>query len=461
MATLSALSRDVYQVIQGNLDQFKTRFRPTIELFGILNDVEALADSEDQDGEANPFEQFLPRLQTALAGGALVNCNWLRADGATPMSRLLGIMRAAPTGEKLFWMIDGLLQYHADPNSVEPPDVPGSTGCPLLCCIVQNEGAYDDDVLEMVGYCLEYGADVNLPDDRGMTALMISLSLSMFNVAELLLESGAHVVVGERCVSEFIFHGDIVPLVLNLRFVTKLLRYVDPAGQQIDVNGACDEDGNTLLMYSCRYPEANELTRFLIEEMGADVTALSKRGNSALHSALTNYWNILDASVDTVGLLLNNGAIAIINERDDRGYTCMSYAIEICLEQLPWCYLPERRSALLTIIEMLLAVGGDANAIVPPPSPGRIPLCNYELPDEAMCIDYQRSLEKGYTTLLMTLCNWELGPLEGRKIGLVRVLVEACGADVRMKNASGHTALDIAAADPDFCLELLKIIHGA
>ena len=164
---------------------------------------------------------------------------------------------------------------------------------------------------EIADYLLNHGADVNIRDNYGDTALMYcSFGTGRADIAELLLQHGADVniqngdgltVLMHSCIEGFI---DIVKLVL---------RY------DADVN-IRDNDGMTALMHSCRIKNADINIVKLLLKHDADVDVQDNGGRTALIIAING------GHLDIAELLLQHGANP--NIHDIGGNTALSYAIQ-------------------------------------------------------------------------------------------------------------------------------------
>ena len=154
-----------------------------------------------------------------------------------------------------------LLKNRADLNKT---DMRGSTAL-LLACSDRQENSV------IVRELIEAGADVNIPDSKGITPLM---NLLRFNGTEALIKI-------------LIEHG-------------------------ADIN-AVNSSGETPLIYACRYRMASTVKRMLYR--GADVHARDIEGRTPLLEACKNIY----VNEDTVKALLNAGADS--NDTDPGGMT--------------------------------------------------------------------------------------------------------------------------------------------
>ena len=196
-----------------------------------------------------------------------------------------------------------LIKLGADPN-VRVSNVDGGSALIISCTSICN--------YEVAKYLLNHGADVNIRDDYGDTALMFCGYITgRADIAELLLQHGADVNIQNEigftalmfsCCKGFI---DIVKLVL---------RY------DADVN-IRDNFGVTALMHSCRIENADINIVKLLLEHDADVDVQDNTfGRTALISAING------GHPDIAELLLQHGANP--NIHDNSGGTALSYAIQ-------------------------------------------------------------------------------------------------------------------------------------
>lgn len=186
--------------------------------------------------------------------------------------------------------------------------------------------------IEIAKLLIDHGADVNVADEHGKTALMVTVRRAAVDsdskeLVELLIAHGANI-------------------------------------------NAADESGYTALMVAAKHNE-KEITKFLVER-GADVNAKTKRGLTALILASDNRHKL-----DLVEFLLTHGAD--VNAAMDDGRTSLMIAasrsnkemLELLIEHdadinartklgetpLMWCSYSERNA--VTLIEH----GADVNAV--------------------------------------------------------------------------------------------------
>jgi serine/threonine-protein phosphatase 6 regulatory ankyrin repeat subunit B len=207
------------------------------------------------------------------------------ASGATPLMH--GCLYA---GEDLVKL---LLDQGADPN------LKNNAGVTALMWGVGDA--------RKVRLLVARGADVNARSQDGKTPLLIAAGQSgATGIVKLLLEKGADIKAGDANGSTALIQaaggGD-----------AETLRFLITRGS--DVNAASN-GGGTALMAAVRTRNAGSVQ--LLLEHGAEVNSRTKRGITALSLAA----NL--GSTDIVRVLLEKGAE--VNVEDDRGYTALMLA---------------------------------------------------------------------------------------------------------------------------------------
>jgi len=188
------------------------------------------------------------------------------------------------------------------------------------------------------------GADMNIQDKYGNTALIKALNSGYTDVAKLLIEAGANINAKNNSDSTALMvaaedgHQDIVELLViskadmniqNKYGNTALIRalhndYIDiaklliTAGADVDIQ---DEYGKTALIWATDHCYVN-IVKLLITA-GADVNIQDKYGNTALIEILASDYFASDY-VDIVKLLIAAGTN--INAKDNDGYTALMFA---------------------------------------------------------------------------------------------------------------------------------------
>ena len=138
-------------------------------------------------------------------------------------------------------IVQQLLEYSGDPNSIS--DIDGSTA--LHCVLSHPETLHKDDKekkLKIIQQLTEKGANINIQNEDGVTALMMACNEGLSEVVELLLQNGADPNI----------HGDKGWTALmyacnngNSKVAKRLLRY--NANPQL-----VDNDGFTALIHALR-----------------------------------------------------------------------------------------------------------------------------------------------------------------------------------------------------------------
>ena len=157
---------------------------------------------------------------------------------------------------------------------------------------------------EILSYLIENGAEVNAFTRRdNCTPLMLACKYGHLNAVTSLIEHGAEVnlqdAFGNTAVYYALNYSDGSPEVLS-----RLMR------DRAAVNNACRRDNCTPLMMACQYGHMNAVT-FLIEH-GANMDLQDEDGNTALHYAVNA------GAVDT---LLDLGALHLIPVCNKHGLT--------------------------------------------------------------------------------------------------------------------------------------------
>ena len=208
--------------------------------------------------------------------------------------------------------------------------VHGSQACEILSCLMENGAdvdakTFDDCTPLMIAaeigdtkvatFLIEHGANVDLPDKTGATALYYALSCpgNMCEVMSCLIENGADI---NACTS----HNCPTPLMMacvndQLNAVTFLIEH----GALVNLQ---DKDGHTALHYAVQENsgshEPYEVLDYLIQN-GADVNAKSNEGTTPLMKASEL------SKVNIATSLIKQGANMYL--RDKNGDTALHYAV--------------------------------------------------------------------------------------------------------------------------------------
>ena len=247
--------------------------------------------------------------------------------------------------------------------------------------------------LALVKLLLDKGANVDLADDGGTTALIEAVggdSPEYTAIVKLLIERGANVHANhDAAILRAVRDAD--PEVVRL-----LLAKGAPANAPSE-----DRDGNTVLMEAASGGSVETLS--LILNAGADIRATNNDGQTALMKAvaLDHRYNP-SARLPMIELLLNKGAD--INAKDKDGRTPLLHSVVQHMSEAGGIIShPE-------VVKLLLERGADIKA----------------------------SDARGNNALITTVGVWQ-GPLE-----IVRLLLSK-DIDVNAQNKSGTTALMVAA----------------
>ena len=170
--------------------------------------------------------------------------------------------------------------------------------------------AVEKEQLGAVRFLLNQGADVNLKDDYGFTALHVAAVSSMYEVVICLVENGADVnAVNLR---------DVTPLMMACDddSTMDVVRYLMRRGADMHLK---DVDGFTALLYAITSDSdfALDILRFLIQK-GADVNTRNLEEATPLMLAS---WN---GYLDKVKFLIEQGAD--VDAQDENGGTALHYA---------------------------------------------------------------------------------------------------------------------------------------
>ena len=187
------------------------------------------------------------------------------------------------------------------------------------------------DVVDVVQLLLDGGLDINAQDGWGITALGYAVSYGPADVVRLLLQHGANVNVRNDA-GQTALHNTVLSYSADVDVVQALL------DGGADVN-AREADGGTAL-HTAAYVGPADVVRLLLHR-GADVDARANNGRTALHNALYSG----RADVDVVQALLDVGTD--VNARDAEGALPLHWVIS------------DEKSA---VVQLFLKGGADVNA---------------------------------------------------------------------------------------------------
>lgn len=283
---------------------------------------------------------------------------------------------------------------------------------------------------ECVDALIKSGADVNVGDDGGSTALhCAAMSKNTKKLISRLIEAGAKVNAKDSegltplyCASQFSDDGAVKALL--------------EAGANPNIG---DKEHGSILLYAVLAKRDSEIIKLLIEH-GSDVNFKDKKGVTALMIAAGNG----DAKV--MRLLIKNGAD--ISAHANNGVDALLAAIE---------------KGHLNCVEILIKAGVDLNRprYFSYGSPPIVEACKWDNADivrlliksgAKVNIPAQKSDLKGYTALMFAAGT---GHVENTKI-----LLNA-GANFRTKAKDGMTALKLAIAEEqEECAEILMRLES-
>lgn len=167
--------------------------------------------------------------------------------------------------------------------------------------LMGKDADFDEGNSEIVRLLIDCGADVNVQNQAGMTALMFVAFSGDIGLVELLIDNGANVDLTQGDGGTALFyavfqgHTEIVKLLLD-------------SGAKININ---DNTGKAPLIAAAKSPYSSiEMARLLIDK-GAEVDSKDNYGKTALfYAARSDRRKIVE-------LLINNGADPIIGFESD------------------------------------------------------------------------------------------------------------------------------------------------
>ena len=286
-------------------------------------------------------------------------------------------------------IVQQLLEYSADPNSIS--DIDGSTA--LHCVLSHPETLHKDDKekkLNIIQQLIEKGANINIQNEDGVTALMMACNEVLSEVVELLLQNGAdpniHGDKGWTALMYACSHG-------NSKVAKSLLRYnanpqlVDNDGFTASIHALCS--GNKVLAYEVvndRDFSQNELKCLLIMDLleGDQTEAISRLDD--ITDLTTDKKELLISCVvgsleDVIGKLHESclhpvtplvGGLTLLMIASSCGYIeLVEYLVimeaDVNQRDIFWKYTPLFYAILGNksneIVELLLENGADINAV--------------------------------------------------------------------------------------------------
>ena len=243
--------------------------------------------------------------------------------------------------------------------------------------------------IESIRLLITAGADVNAPDVRGLTPLMSAAEKMSVALIKMLLEAGAGASINAKD-----NEGRTALMVAAERGHAETIKTLLEAGAAIN---AKDNMGKTALMYTQGYMYSRSSSLDAGKRLiatGASINDVNAKKQTPLMLAVQRNY------LEEVKMLLEAGARASVNARDDQGKTALMYVKSELYDD-----------ASADIIRSLVAAGADVNA----------------------------ADEDGATPLML------LASQDFSETGIVALLREGAGASINAKDQQGRTALMLAA----------------
>jgi uncharacterized protein len=361
-----------------------------------------------------PRANGLTTLHIAAAAGCSDSCKLLlaKASSLLHMKNAQGYTALMYT-VKCSGSVDTIKMLHQHGADINTTDVQGAT--PLMLASAHKQ-------VDMAGYLLKAGANVNAVDDNCITALATAVVANSVPIVQLLL-NGADISItdssGQNALFKAVAEGHIfmmdmlVKRGLSITAVDNkrntLLVIAAYSGQTaavewllqhgVGVNAANNTDGTALHAASASSKcNANTSVINLLLAHGADVNIRNQHGNTALGLA------VFCGNIQHVRALIDGGAD--VNQHDSRGVPCLHMAVT-------------RHHS--TVAQLLLEHGATAvmNGVLPME-------CSHFIDGYSCCC-------RGITSLM--LCT---------DVDTMKVLL-AAGADVHVTTDTGDTCLHLAA----------------
>ena len=364
--------------------------------------------------EYNQYEENIPVIKLLLNAGADVNikgCDTYGREDRTPLT--LAVKHDNPSPD--------FKEFHAQYGTI-----------------------FADITPEVVKLLLEYGADINLCDGDGFTALMYAVNGRYPNseVIKMLLDAGADVQAendGMRALdyarqnatftdkellrrlegltgnTEYRINSREFSILINNGAVDQVREAIEHGA---DVNIRSDEESWTPLMVAVRSDEPSvEIVRLLIEA-GAEINATDGTGDTALKKALY----AMHPNPQIIEMLIHAGAD--VNIVDEDGMTILMEAT---------------RRSTPEIVRMLIEAGADVNISRKGMKAVNYARANYQLRNTQVLKDLEAKTEP----ISSDWCKEDEEFLELCEIGHLEDIVQAIknGANIEAKNIFGETLL--------------------
>jgi serine/threonine-protein phosphatase 6 regulatory ankyrin repeat subunit B len=292
--------------------------------------------------------------------------------------------------------------------------------------------------IESIKLLLATGADVNAPDVRGLTPLMSAASKMSVVLMRMLLEAGAGASVNAKD-----NEGRTALMVAAERGHVETIKLLFEAGAAIN---AKDNMGKTALMHTqgYMYSRSSSLAagKYLIAT-GASINDVNAKGQTPLMlAAQRNY-------LEEVKILLEAGARASINARDNEGKTALMYVKSELYDD-----------ASADIIRTLVAAGADVNLADDNGATPLMLLASQDFSEPAIVAllgegaraSINAQDKQGRTALILAA-----------KVGFVeriKKLLDA-GASLNMRDNKGQTALTYAALGYSARSDVIRFLVAA